>query len=87
MAHRELPKAVFACMQILLRRKYGLLSDEHWGLLCRLQSHVDGFKRNGNYGNIELMAMGAREFSLTQGAFDKDFVVAMYARVSPSLAS
>ena len=84
MAHRELPKAVFACMKLLIKRKNGLLSDDSWELLCRLQSHVDHFKKSGNYENIELMAMGAREFSLTQDVFDKDFVVAMYARVSHS---
>lgn len=50
-------------------------------MLLSLPSHVDDFKANGNYGNIELMAMGASQFSLTQDIFDKDFVAAMYARV------
>ncbi|CBX95721.1 hypothetical protein LEMA_P028730.1 [Plenodomus lingam JN3] len=77
---KELPKAVLACMEVLSRRKHGLISDDEWEQLCRLQSHIDDFKKNGSYPNIELMAMGASQFSLTQGMFDKDFVAAMYAR-------
>lgn len=82
MADRVLPKAVLACIEILSRRKHDLISDEEWERLCRLPSHVDDFKRNGSYSNIELMAMGVSQFSLTQGLFDRDFVAAMYARVS-----
>lgn len=84
MADRELPKAVLACMELLSRKKHGLISDEEWTLLCRLPSHIDDFKRNGSYANIELMAMGASQFSLTQKLFNRDFVAAMYARVSHS---
>jgi hypothetical protein len=68
-------------MEILTRRMHGLISDEEWSLVCQLQTHIDDFKQNGTYGNIELMAMGASQFSLTQNTFDKDFVAAMYARV------
>lgn len=82
MADRDLPKAVLACMELLSRRKHGLIPDEDWNLLCRLQTHIDDFKANGSYANIELMAMGASQFSMTQTMFDKDFVAAMYARVS-----
>jgi hypothetical protein len=82
MAGRHLPKAFLACMELLTRRKLGLISDEEWELLCRLPSHIDDFKRNGTYENIELMAMGAGQFSLSQHLFDKDFVAAMYGRVS-----
>ncbi|KAF1842697.1 SET domain-containing protein [Cucurbitaria berberidis CBS 394.84] len=81
MAGKDMPKAVLACMELLIRRKHGLISDEDWELLCNLQPHVEDFKRNGNYGNMELMAMGASQFSLTQNMFNKDFVAAMYARV------
>lgn len=69
-------------MDILVRRKHGQISDEDWDLLCRLQPHIEDFKQNGSYSNMELMAMGASQFSLTQNMFDKDFVAAMYARVS-----
>jgi hypothetical protein len=53
-------------------------------MLLSLPSHTEDFKANGNYSNIELMAMGASQFSLTQELFDKDFVAAMYARVGQS---
>ncbi|KAH7372314.1 hypothetical protein BKA66DRAFT_423138 [Pyrenochaeta sp. MPI-SDFR-AT-0127] len=81
MINKDMPKAVLACMELLIRRKHGLISDEDWELLCRLQPHIEDFKQNGNYGNMELMAMGASQFSLTQNMFNKDFVAAMYARV------
>jgi hypothetical protein len=68
-------------MELLVRRKHGLITDDEWKLLCRLPSHVEMFKQNGSYGNIELMAMGASQFSLTQNMFNRDFVAAMYARV------
>ncbi|KAF2831673.1 SET domain-containing protein [Ophiobolus disseminans] len=78
---RGLPKAVLACMELLTRRKHGLIPDDEWATLCELQTHIDDFKKNGAYENIELMAMGASQFSLTQNMFNKDFVAAMYARV------
>lgn len=68
-------------MELLTRRKHGQISDDQWALVCGLQTHVDDFKRNGSYESIELMSMGASQFSLTQKIFDKDFVAAMYARV------
>jgi hypothetical protein len=68
-------------MELLIRRKHGLVLDEEWAMLCQLQTHIDDFKENGAYENIELMAMGASQFSLTQNMFNKDFVAAMYARV------
>ncbi|KAI4708948.1 hypothetical protein J4E89_006350 [Alternaria sp. Ai002NY15] len=80
-AGRPLPKALLACMELFIRRKHGLISDEEWELLCRLPSHIDDFKRNGTYENIELMAMGVGQFSSLQNLFDKDFVAAMYGRV------
>jgi hypothetical protein len=73
-ADKEIPKAVLACMELLVRRKHGLISDNEWETLCRLQSHIDDFKQNGSYGSIELM---------TQDMFNRDFVAAMYARASP----
>lgn len=82
MAGRGLPKAFLASMEILTRRKHGLIPDKDWELLCQLPSHIDDFKRNGTYQNIEMMAMGAAQFSLPQNVFDKDFVAAMYGRVS-----
>tara|TARA_R110002003_G_scaffold59_17_gene5365 strand:+ start:39913 stop:40059 length:147 start_codon:yes stop_codon:yes gene_type:complete len=48
---------------------------------------VDDFKQNGTYKNIELMAMGAGQFSLTQSMFNKDFVAAMYMRVCQEVFS
>jgi hypothetical protein len=68
-------------MELLTRRKHGLISDNEWSLVCQLDTHIDHFKQNGTYENIELMAMGASQFSLTQNVFDKDFVAAMYTRV------
>jgi SET and MYND domain-containing protein len=82
-----MPKAVLACMEILIRRKHGLISDEDWQKLCELPTHVDDFKQNGTYENIELMAMGAGQFSLTQSMFNKDFVAAMYMRVCQEVFS
>lgn len=84
MVGRHLPKAFLACVELLIRRKHNLISDEEWELLCRLPSHIDDFKRSGTYENIELMAMGAGQFSLSQDMFDKDFIAAMYGRVSCS---
>ncbi|KAL1603609.1 hypothetical protein SLS60_005197 [Paraconiothyrium brasiliense] len=80
-ADRELPKAVLGCMEILVRRRHGLIDDQTWQLLCHLDSHVDDFKNNGNYGGIELMAMGTSQFSATQEIFNTNFVAAMYARI------
>lgn len=78
----ELPKAVVACMELLNRRKHGLITDDEWKQLCCLQTHIDDFKKNLSYPDIELMAMGASQFSRTDDMFDKEFVAAMYARVS-----
>ncbi|KAH7076802.1 hypothetical protein BKA63DRAFT_290453 [Paraphoma chrysanthemicola] len=78
---KDMPKAVLACMELLIRRKHGLISDDDWEKLCELPTHVDDFKRTGAYENIELMAMGAGQFSLTQNMFNKDFVAAMYMRI------
>lgn len=63
-------------------KKHDIVPEQAWNMLLSLPSHVEDFKANGNYNNIELMAMGASQFSLTQEIFDKDFVAAMYARVS-----
>jgi hypothetical protein len=78
---KDIPKAVLACMELLTRRKHGLVSDDEWALIGQLQTHIDDFKQNGLYENIELMAMGASQFSLTQNMFNMDLVAAMYARV------
>jgi hypothetical protein len=82
-----MPKAVLACMELLTRRKHGLITDDEWTLLCQLPTHIDDFRKNKAYENIELMAMGTSQFSLTQNMFNKDFVAAMYARVCPSISS
>lgn len=87
MSDKEIPKAVLATMELLIRRKHGLISDQDWQLLSRLDSHIDDFKQNGKYGGIELMAMGTSQFSFTQDTFSKDFVAAMYARVGTPLHS
>jgi hypothetical protein len=68
-------------MELLTRRKHGLISDDEWALLLQLKTHIDDFKQTPAWENIELMAMGASQFSLTQDMFNKDFVAAMYARV------
>lgn len=57
------------------------MDDPTWQLLCHLDSHIDDFKANGNFGGIELMAMGTSQFSATQDTFNKDFVAQMYARI------
>ena len=69
-------------MDLLTMKKHDIIPEQAWDMLLSLPSHIDDFKTNGNYGNIELMAMGASQFSVTQDLFDKDFVAAMYARVS-----
>src|SRR4051812_47723937 len=68
-------------MEILVRRKHGLIPDQTWEMLCRLDGHLDDFKQNGKYGGIELMAMGTSQYSWTQDTFNKEFVAAMYGRV------
>lgn len=68
-------------MELLMRRKHGLISDDEWSLVLQLQSHVEDFKQLPVWENIELMSVGASQFSLTQDMFNKDFVAAMYARV------
>ena len=78
---RDIPKAVLGCMELLVRKKHGLIPEQEWDILCRLDTHVEDFRRNGKYGGIELMAMGTSQFSFTQDTFDKDFVAAMYARI------
>ncbi|KAF2707925.1 SET domain-containing protein [Pleomassaria siparia CBS 279.74] len=78
---KELPKAVLATMELLIRRKHGLIPDPVWDMLQRLDTHQHDFLKNGKYGGIELMALGTSQFSFTQDTFDKDFVAAMYARV------
>ncbi|KAF1940270.1 SET domain-containing protein [Clathrospora elynae] len=78
---RELPKAFLACMELLIRRKHDLISDEDWEMLCRLPDHIDDFKRTASYENMVLMAVGAGEFSSSQNMFDQDFIAAMYGRV------
>ncbi|KAF2252989.1 SET domain-containing protein [Trematosphaeria pertusa] len=78
---KEIPKAVLACMDVLVRRKHGLILDRDWEMLCELDTHIDDFKRNGKYGGIELMALGTSQFSFTQDTFSKDFVAGMYARI------
>jgi hypothetical protein len=67
-------------------KKHDIIPEQAWNMLLSLPSHIEDFKANGNYSNIELMAMGASQFSLTQELFDKDFVAAMYARVCQSQA-
>ena len=61
-----MPKAVLATMELLIQ----------------LETHIDDFKKTEQFGGIELMAMGAGQFSGTSGMFDKDFVAGMYGRVS-----
>ncbi|KAL5116260.1 hypothetical protein ACEQ8H_005818 [Pleosporales sp. CAS-2024a] len=78
---KDLPKAVLACMELLIRRKHGLISDDEWSLVLQLQTHIGDFEKSPSWENIELMAMGASQFSLTQDMFNKDFVAAMYARI------
>jgi SET and MYND domain-containing protein len=79
---KEVPKAVQATMEILIRRKHGLIPDQQWQMLRSLDTHVDDFKRNGNYDGIQLMALGCRNYSMTQDMFSTEFVEGMYARVS-----
>jgi hypothetical protein len=64
---REIPKAVLACMDLLTMKKHDIIPEQAWNMLLSLPSHIEDFKANGNYSNIELMAMGASQFSLTQG--------------------
>lgn len=82
---RALPPAVQATMEILIRRKFGLMTDKQWQMLCNLDSHIMEFKQSGKYNDIRLMAMGALNFSRTQDAYNIDFVEQMYTRVSASL--
>ena len=68
-------------MEILMRRKHNLMTEEEWRALCGLETHLDDFKKSSNYGEIRLMAMGAHRFSMAQDRFSIDFVEAMFSRV------
>ncbi|KAF1996284.1 SET domain-containing protein [Amniculicola lignicola CBS 123094] len=78
-SERELPKAVLATIELLLRKKHGLIEINWWESLCGLDSHISDFSSNGKIRGIELMAMGTAD--LTGGAFTKEFAAEMYARV------
>ncbi|KAH7123742.1 hypothetical protein B0J11DRAFT_462829 [Dendryphion nanum] len=78
---KELPKAVLATMELLIRRQRKLISDDDWTALCQLESHIDDFKQTGQYEGIDLMAMGAGQFSGTSTVFNRDFVASMYGRI------
>jgi SET and MYND domain-containing protein len=79
-----MPKAVLATMEVLIRRKHGLLAEQEWGSFVFAQSHVEDFKETGQYAGIELMALGVGKFSGMEGSFDRAQVAAMYARVGRS---
>jgi SET and MYND domain-containing protein len=81
---RPMPKAVLATMEVLIRRKHGLLAEQEWGSFVFAQSHVEDFKETGQYAGIELMALGVGKFSGMEGSFDRAQVAAMYARVGRS---
>lgn len=78
---KEIPKAVLATMELLVRRKHALISEQAGAMLWKLGGHIDDFKKNGKYGGIELMALGTSQFSFTQDTFSKDFVAELYGRV------
>ncbi|KAF2647611.1 SET domain-containing protein [Lophiostoma macrostomum CBS 122681] len=78
---KPMPKAVLATMELLIRRKHGLVTDAEWAAFGLAESHIDDFKQTGQYSGIELMAMGVSQFSWTQDVFSKDLVAAMYAKV------
>lgn len=81
MGDKEFPKAVLGCIELVMRKKNGLIADSSWHWLLKLDSHVDDFKRQGQYGNMELMAMGVRGFSGIGGDMTFDAVAALYARI------
>jgi SET and MYND domain-containing protein len=80
-ADKEIPKAVLATMELLVRRKHNLISEQTGSMLWKLEGHIADFKKNGKYGGIELMALGTSQFSFTQDTFSKDFVAELYGRV------
>ncbi|KAF2009865.1 SET domain-containing protein [Aaosphaeria arxii CBS 175.79] len=81
MPGRSLPKAVFAIIDMLSRRKNGLIDDRTWAMLCELDGHVDHFRMSEVWSDIELMATGALHYSGTGNTFDRDFVISMLGRV------
>lgn len=78
---KEMPKAVQATMEILIRRKHGGIRNDQWQMLCSLDSHLEDFKKAGRYDDIQLMARGAHNFSGTLMNYNIDFVEEMYGRV------
>lgn len=70
-----------ATMEILLRRKHGLVDDDHWGFLCEMEHHLEDFKKSGTYERIHWVGQGIRSFSGTLDMFDLQLVEEMYARV------
>lgn len=82
---REMPKAVQATMEILIRRKHGGIPDGQWQMLCSLGSNLEDFKKAGRYDDIQLMARGAHSFSGTLLNYNIEFVEETYARVRMTL--
>jgi hypothetical protein len=39
-------------MELLTRRKHGLISDDEWALVLQLQTHIDDFKASPAWENI-----------------------------------
>ncbi|KAI9756155.1 MAG: hypothetical protein M4579_003968 [Chaenotheca gracillima] len=78
---RVLPNSVRAVLQLLLRYEKGLIPAEQWASLMRLQSHVDGFVREGGrrIEGIRLMSRGAHAYSGTK--MSEDFVQDLYCKV------
>ncbi|KAF2733244.1 hypothetical protein EJ04DRAFT_275844 [Polyplosphaeria fusca] len=81
MAGKDTPNAVRATMEILVRRKFGLISDQAWQMLCSLPTHLEDYKASGKYEELQLMATGAGHFSGTNDTFPIEFITGMYGRV------
>ncbi|OCK85106.1 SET domain-containing protein [Lepidopterella palustris CBS 459.81] len=83
MIGKDIPTAVRATMQILIMRAKGLINDETWSSILRLESHVDDMRATGGdrWAEIQLMAQGAWSFSGTRLTFTRDFATEMFARI------
>ncbi|KAF2750933.1 SET domain-containing protein [Sporormia fimetaria CBS 119925] len=77
-ANKQFPHALRVTMEILTRRYYEKLDDQTWQLICGLSTHMDDFKKNGRFADIQLAAKSVvSDFP----HFDTNIIEEMYCRV------
>ncbi|KAF2808553.1 SET domain-containing protein [Mytilinidion resinicola] len=79
----NMPTAARATMQFLIRRAKGLINDETWESVLRLESHIEEMRAAGGekWLEVQLVAQGAWAFSMTQAEFTLGFTTEVFGRV------